>query len=46
MMIARHGCTSQVVEVDGRHTPITAEALANRIDLILDHDIVTTIGLG
>lgn len=43
MSIARHGCKSRVVTSDGRHFAVTADFVRNRVDLTIEHDIVTAI---
>lgn len=46
MSLARHGCRSRVVVVDGHPRTITSDFVPNRIDLTIDHDVVTAIGRG
>jgi hypothetical protein len=43
MSIARHGCKSRVVARDGQSLAVTADFVPNRIDLTIQHDIVTAI---
>jgi len=46
MAIASHGCTTRVVVVDGRHLRVTSDLVRNRVDLRLNHDMVTAVGIG
>jgi hypothetical protein len=46
MTAARHGCRSRVVKVDGRPMAFTAEVRPDRVDLTVEHDIVTAVRIG
>lgn len=42
----RHGCTSRIVELNGRGLPITTDLRSSRVDLAVKHGIVTAVDVG
>jgi ATP adenylyltransferase/5',5'''-P-1,P-4-tetraphosphate phosphorylase II len=45
-MAVGHGCTSRVVKIDGHQLIVTADYNTRRVDLTLQHHIVTEVNLG
>lgn len=43
---ATHSCTSRVVKINGHQQIVTADYNTRRVDLTLQHGIVTAVGLG
>ena len=43
---ARHQCESRVVKIDGRGLILTADYDTRRVDLTLQHNVVTGVGVG
>jgi hypothetical protein len=46
MTIAKHGCRTRVVEINGHNLTVTADLVPNRVDLSLEREIVTAIDVG
>jgi hypothetical protein len=43
---ARHGCTSRVVRIDGHQLVVTADYNTRRVDLTIQHGIITAVNVG
>lgn len=43
---ARHGCTSRVVKIDGHQLVVTADYNTRRVDLTIQHGIITAVNVG
>lgn len=43
---AQHGCSSRVVKIDGRALIITSDLDTRRVDLTLEHHVVTAVDIG
>jgi hypothetical protein len=41
-----HGCTSRIVELNGRGLAITSDLRSNRVDLAVTHGVVTGVDVG
>jgi hypothetical protein len=46
MTIAKRGCRSRVVKRDGQSLAVTADVRPDRVDLTVDHDMVTAARVG